>query len=700
MLCDDDLDQAYDHIGDKYGIFAPNYKDLRIGRDINAVYALSLSVLSIFDPEIFDAVLAIEEKKLHESDAERRLALSRAVQSNLFGAYKTNDEFNGTYVLEDQQGSKNPTDFFKLSNGSFTAHGWRDVITQGKYSITGDRIEFVRSDGKVYSFQFSRTKNAIKLSVGNADRSFVRLTNEQIAAIEEVRKTEETRKAEEALKSAGFFAPSESLMTWADAKAYCASKGGRLPLINNSDSWEIESRTVKNMDGFAYNQWPSGLPHDTFGASFWTGTEVTNNPGKVWTFSAITNGRKMIGTGKSNIERRVVCVSPDDIGKLADESTAVAKEQKLAVPPKNLTPPSVDILEKIQKDAGQNIIDLLSGVYVTSVQKGNKSPTYFLMLSDGSYTASDRRDIAQGRYSIKDDRIVFFKGSTHNAMQFSRTQNEIKLSGDKDTTLFVRATNNQIAAIESDIAEYMRKKEKAQKSAGFIAVSMEHMTLDDAKAFCQQRGGRLPRINNSDKLAVDAMRDGAITHIDGIGAHNPPQLTRWPSSLPRGRYWTATECLESPDSSWFIDEHSGNVSVGIVSKHILPNQVFCVPLKEQKTTSENRAPALTIFGGLGGSDGPAGRGGDGVDAMGDYLQVIHSQVRANWPFPGQADRRQFSTLVNLQIAPDGAITQIRMIRSSGNAFYDSSVQNALVRTARLEPPPRPDLMNLDIEFAF
>ena len=98
--------------------------------------------------------------------------------------------------------------------------------------------------------------------------------------------------------------------------------------------------------------------------------------------------------------------------------------------------------------------------------------------------------------------------------------------------------------------------------------------------------------------------------------------------------------------------------------------------------------------------GPGGSGGDGVGAMGDYLQVIHSRVRANWSFPGQADRRQFSTLVNIQIAPDGAITQIRVIRSSGNAFYDSSVQNALVRTARFEPPPRPDLMNIDIEFAF
>jgi TonB family protein len=98
--------------------------------------------------------------------------------------------------------------------------------------------------------------------------------------------------------------------------------------------------------------------------------------------------------------------------------------------------------------------------------------------------------------------------------------------------------------------------------------------------------------------------------------------------------------------------------------------------------------------------GPGGSGGDGIGILGDYLQVIHSRVRANWSFPARADRRQYTTLVNIRIAPDGAITHIRMLRSSGSSFYDSSVENALRRTARFEPPPRPDLMDINIEFAF
>jgi len=127
--------------------------------------------------------------------------------------------------------------------------------------------------------------------------------------------------------------------------------------------------------------------------------------------------------------------------------------------------------------------------------------------------------------------------------------------------------------------------------------------------------------------------------------------------------------------------------------------------KDQSSGSIDKdlADLAKSLGGSGedaGGRGPGGSGGDGMGAMGDYLQVIHSRVKANWSFPAQADRRQYSTLVNIQIAPDGTITHIRRVRSSGNAFYDSSVENALVRTAKLEPPPRPDLMNIDIEFAF
>jgi len=76
---------------------------------------------------------------------------------------------------------------------------------------------------------------------------------------------------------------------------------------------------------------------------------------------------------------------------------------------------------------------------------------------------------------------------------------------------------------------------------GFIAISEGQMKWADAKAFCQQHGGKLPRINNS------ASWDGkGEATIDGFGARGAP----WPS-LPFDRYWTGTGTV-NPDSSWCV----------------------------------------------------------------------------------------------------------------------------------------------------
>lgn len=106
----------------------------------------------------------------------------------------------------------------------------------------------------------------------------------------------------------------------------------------------------------------------------------------------------------------------------------------------------------------------------------------------------------------------------------------------------------------------------------------------------------------------------------------------------------------------------------------------------------------------GGDDtegrGSGGSGGTGIGVRGEYLDVVHSRVKSNWSWPGRADRRVFSTLVNIQISPSGQITNARLLRSSGNAPYDSSVMRALNLTRQLEPPPNQALMDINIEFAF
>jgi len=82
--------------------------------------------------------------------------------------------------------------------------------------------------------------------------------------------------------------------------------------------------------------------------------------------------------------------------------------------------------------------------------------------------------------------------------------------------------------------------------AGFIAVSEFEMNWNDAKAFCKQKGGRLPRINGKDSLARADV--GKNTHIDGFGALG----VLWPSGIPQAVYWTDTVDFDGPGGPFFV----------------------------------------------------------------------------------------------------------------------------------------------------
>jgi len=102
----------------------------------------------------------------------------------------------------------------------------------------------------------------------------------------------------------------------------------------------------------------------------------------------------------------------------------------------------------------------------------------------------------------------------------------------------------------------------------FIALSESPMSWSDAKAFCRQQGGRLPRINDSDSW------DGrGGTTIDGFGAGGAP----WSSGLPGDYYWTGTEFTGNPGNSWLVNDYGGNVGVRYGRQSDLV-RVVCVPL--------------------------------------------------------------------------------------------------------------------------
>ena len=73
----------------------------------------------------------------------------------------------------------------------------------------------------------------------------------------------------------GFIALSEkSGMNYTDAVAFCKEMGGKLPRINNSDSWDGKNPPWKGVpvDGFGKGNgpWPDGLPRNYY----WTGQEA------------------------------------------------------------------------------------------------------------------------------------------------------------------------------------------------------------------------------------------------------------------------------------------------------------------------------------------------------------------------------------------------------------------------------------------
>ena len=94
--------------------------------------------------------------------------------------------------------------------------------------------------------------------------------------------------------------------------------------------------------------------------------------------------------------------------------------------------------------------------------------------------------------------------------------------------------------------------------AGFIALSDIAITWDEAKAFCQQQGGRLPRINGSGSLRTVTMNKGA-TSIEGFGTIG----FHWPARMPRVFFWSGTVASATPGRSWAISCTSSDGTINL-----------------------------------------------------------------------------------------------------------------------------------------
>ena len=111
------------------------------------------------------------------------------------------------------------------------------------------------------------------------------------------------------------------------------------------------------------------------------------------------------------------------------------------------------------------------------------------------------------------------------------------------------------AALASDPEITATTEVRFALPAGFIAIAPVAMTWDEARAYCRQRGGRLPLINNL--ASWDGENPPGISSVDGFGV-TPESF--WPSGLPRGIYWTGT--TDAAGDPIFISGISGEVNIG------------------------------------------------------------------------------------------------------------------------------------------
>ncbi len=83
-----------------------------------------------------------------------------------------------------------------------------------------------------------------------------------------------------------------------------------------------------------------------------------------------------------------------------------------------------------------------------------------------------------------------------------------------------------------------------------------------------------------------------------------------------------------------------------------------------------------------------------------YIHNFMETVRQYWAFSSPLDESMACT-IDVDVSPDGEIVAYKLIKSSGNKYFDNSALNALVRTQRSGvrlPPPEPLPKGLTIIF--
>lgn len=116
-----------------------------------------------------------------------------------------------------------------------------------------------------------------------------------------------------------------------------------------------------------------------------------------------------------------------------------------------------------------------------------------------------------------------------------------------------------------------------------------------------------------------------------------------------------------------------------------------------KTVESPRRKPLKGYLGEGGGDGQGGGslgGGSGGVARTDierYYGILGERIRNFWTVPPNlTDVTNFRTEIIVDVARDGAIRNLKIVKNSGNRVYDTAALRAIRRAANPSFPPPPN----------
>jgi protein TonB len=94
----------------------------------------------------------------------------------------------------------------------------------------------------------------------------------------------------------------------------------------------------------------------------------------------------------------------------------------------------------------------------------------------------------------------------------------------------------------------------------------------------------------------------------------------------------------------------------------------------------------------------SGEKGDGFGYKGVYLESVISRIRPHFITRPRSDGKVFEMTARLEIADDGSISKITVLKPSGDGIFDANVLRAIRAAGKMEPPLSRAVRRLDITF--